>query len=565
MSNLSDTTDLSNYIKSGEWDLIRVEVVRNVVYYPCCPEEPFPDVTFRIFMRRRVLYYLFNIILPCIWLSVLSLIGFWLPPDSGEKVTLGITVLLAFSVFMLLVAENIPETSEMVPLIGVYLTTTMALTSMSIVLTVFVLHLHHAGQFAPHLSRPLYFFMTRRLANWVGMRNTVRRHEAFKVRNEKARALATSLNTNNNNNKRNKTTTEAHYTLNNNHNNDYDDYHDCDTNNIERHHHINSKLNNTNNINNMNNMDEEKYAHEVGEDDDALNDIRSSSSTPGGCCCCYLFNASETTRPPPMPKQQQQQQQAQTAASRRRHATRKQSIMAKKLTSRMVVAKCTPHMQQQQQQQSGLEATYLANSSNNLTATTTTMPHHASCCLVSPPPLLSPDTEAQWNNNPLQTTTTTTTATPPCLHHHPCAMCCCNPPNACTNRSSSANNCIRPPPALVNVNSVVKCQCQLQQQQQQQQQQCYYQPPPKQHHPIRTHRNRYIESLEIFSKSLKNYLKRQECDQAKDELQNEWKLVALIVDRLLFWLFTLLTMISSFILLLILPILKNRDMINKIF
>jgi len=74
--------------------------------------------------RRRRLIYLFiiksplNIILPCISLNVLSLLAFCLPPDAGEKVTLGITVLLSYSVFMLLVAENMPPTSEFVPLIG---------------------------------------------------------------------------------------------------------------------------------------------------------------------------------------------------------------------------------------------------------------------------------------------------------------------------------------------------------------------------------------------------------------------------------------------------------------
>ena len=79
---------------------------------------------------------------------------------------------------MLLVAENIPATSEMVPLIGVYLTTTMALTSTSIILTVFVLHLHHAGPFAPNLSKSFYYFMTRRIAYLIGMSHTVKRYEA---------------------------------------------------------------------------------------------------------------------------------------------------------------------------------------------------------------------------------------------------------------------------------------------------------------------------------------------------------------------------------------------------
>ena len=117
VTNRSARVDLNNYVYSGEWELLSISVIRNEVVYACCPE-PYPDVTFYVVMRRRTLYYLFNIIFPCLWLTVLSLLGFWLPPDSGEKITLGITVLLAFSVFMLLIAESMPATSEFVPLIG---------------------------------------------------------------------------------------------------------------------------------------------------------------------------------------------------------------------------------------------------------------------------------------------------------------------------------------------------------------------------------------------------------------------------------------------------------------
>ena len=87
--NKSNTTDLTNYIISGEWELKKVTVQRNVVYYPCCPNEPYPDLIFSIHIRRRILYYCTNIIFPCVWLSILSVVGFWLPTDSGEKITLG--------------------------------------------------------------------------------------------------------------------------------------------------------------------------------------------------------------------------------------------------------------------------------------------------------------------------------------------------------------------------------------------------------------------------------------------------------------------------------------------
>lgn len=53
-------------------------------------------------------------------MSALTLLVFLLPPDSGEKIALGVTVLLAFSVFMLAIAEKLPETSDSIPLIGRY-------------------------------------------------------------------------------------------------------------------------------------------------------------------------------------------------------------------------------------------------------------------------------------------------------------------------------------------------------------------------------------------------------------------------------------------------------------
>ena len=51
-----------------------------------------------------------------------------LPTSSGEKVTLGLTCFVAFSVFMLMVAEKVPATSDTVPIIGIYLTIVMSLT-----------------------------------------------------------------------------------------------------------------------------------------------------------------------------------------------------------------------------------------------------------------------------------------------------------------------------------------------------------------------------------------------------------------------------------------------------
>lgn len=90
---------------------------RNEIYYNCCPE-PYIDITFVIIIRRRTLYYFFNLIVPCVLIASMAVLGFTLPPDSGEKLSLGVTILLSLTVFLNMVAETMPATSDAVPLLG---------------------------------------------------------------------------------------------------------------------------------------------------------------------------------------------------------------------------------------------------------------------------------------------------------------------------------------------------------------------------------------------------------------------------------------------------------------
>uniref|UniRef100_A0A8C4JSB6 Cholinergic receptor nicotinic alpha 10 subunit n=1 Tax=Dromaius novaehollandiae TaxID=8790 RepID=A0A8C4JSB6_DRONO len=116
LHNRLDTGDLTDFVENVEWEVLGMPATRNVVTYGCC-SEPYPDVTYTLLLRRRASFYIFNLLLPCILISFLAPLGFYLPADSGEKVSLGVTVLLALTVFQLLVAESMPP-SESVPLIG---------------------------------------------------------------------------------------------------------------------------------------------------------------------------------------------------------------------------------------------------------------------------------------------------------------------------------------------------------------------------------------------------------------------------------------------------------------
>ncbi|XP_070212655.1 neuronal acetylcholine receptor subunit alpha-10-like [Littorina saxatilis] len=140
----SEEGDTSNYIANSEWELLAMLVEKNVRYYSCC-KEPYPDITFYILIRRRPLFYIFNMILPCILITLVALLGFYIPSDSGEKVTMGITTLLSMTVFMMLVTENMPPTSDVLPLIGIYYGMTIFIVSFATGMTVFTLNIHHKG------------------------------------------------------------------------------------------------------------------------------------------------------------------------------------------------------------------------------------------------------------------------------------------------------------------------------------------------------------------------------------------------------------------------------------
>ncbi|PIK42109.1 putative neuronal acetylcholine receptor subunit alpha-10 [Apostichopus japonicus] len=136
--------DISVYESSGEWALVSMPARREVTYYPCCPE-PYPIVSYDVIIKRSPLFYVMNLMLPCILLSAMILLGFCLPPDAGERITLTITVLLSLTVFQVLVAETLPPTSDVVPYISQYYALIIMLVGICTVLSIVTLSMHHRG------------------------------------------------------------------------------------------------------------------------------------------------------------------------------------------------------------------------------------------------------------------------------------------------------------------------------------------------------------------------------------------------------------------------------------
>lgn len=133
--------DLKDFHQSHEWDIMSVPAIRSVISPPGLAEF-YPEITFNITLRRKTLFYTCNLIIPCVSLSFLTVLTFYLPSESGEKISLCISILLSLTVFVLLPNELIPPTSIVVPLIGKYLLFTVIVVTLSIAVTVVVLNVH---------------------------------------------------------------------------------------------------------------------------------------------------------------------------------------------------------------------------------------------------------------------------------------------------------------------------------------------------------------------------------------------------------------------------------------
>ncbi|XP_066297379.1 neuronal acetylcholine receptor subunit alpha-10-like [Branchiostoma lanceolatum] len=142
LQNVSDAADLSDFADNGEWWLLGMPVRREEKFYSCCPE-PYPNLKFSINLRRRPMFYFFNLVLPCLILLLINPLVFYLPPDSGERMGFCMTILLALVVFLQLVSESLPKTSDNIPLIGKFFAGTIFLLGLTAMANIIILHLYY--------------------------------------------------------------------------------------------------------------------------------------------------------------------------------------------------------------------------------------------------------------------------------------------------------------------------------------------------------------------------------------------------------------------------------------
>lgn len=108
-------------VASPEWDYEIVNIEK-IVEWECCPNQSYPLMRLHLFLKRKPLYYMINLVVPTVITCYVSFFGMFSPSSNTgerlEKAFLGITTLLAVSLLMLTVSNTLPVTSVAIPLMG---------------------------------------------------------------------------------------------------------------------------------------------------------------------------------------------------------------------------------------------------------------------------------------------------------------------------------------------------------------------------------------------------------------------------------------------------------------
>ena len=105
LKSLTEEAQLDWYTVNSDWTL--QEYTTSVV-----TKLNYNLFYFKMKIKRQALYYSVIIILPTIFFAFLNPLVFILPVESGERVSLAMTILLSYAIFLTLVSASIPASSN---------------------------------------------------------------------------------------------------------------------------------------------------------------------------------------------------------------------------------------------------------------------------------------------------------------------------------------------------------------------------------------------------------------------------------------------------------------------
>ncbi|KAM4629843.1 5-hydroxytryptamine receptor 3A-like [Polymixia lowei] len=124
---------------TGEWQLLDITYRKEILG----SEDGFAidEIIFNIVVRRRATLYVVNLLIPSCFLITVDLFSFLLPPQSVDRSSFKMTLILGYTVFLLIMNDLLPVTGNTIPLINVFFSLCLALMVASLLETILITNL----------------------------------------------------------------------------------------------------------------------------------------------------------------------------------------------------------------------------------------------------------------------------------------------------------------------------------------------------------------------------------------------------------------------------------------
>ena len=138
LRNTSDTTNMHLYRKVAEWT-----IANNFVSTEFMIIDIYRIIRYNFTLQRTCTSCVMNVIVPIIILALLGLLAFFVPTESGEKLTYPMSIFLTLAVFLTIITLSLPESVDGVSYISSFVTFELAISATTLLCTVITLRLHH--------------------------------------------------------------------------------------------------------------------------------------------------------------------------------------------------------------------------------------------------------------------------------------------------------------------------------------------------------------------------------------------------------------------------------------
>ncbi|KAM3620591.1 uncharacterized protein V6R79_025694 [Siganus canaliculatus] len=150
---------------SGEWELVDILGETSILQFGI---DEWDIITFWVVIKRRPVLYVVNLLIPSSFLMLIDILSFYLPPHSVDRASFKMTLILGYTVFLLIMNDLLPSTANGTPIIGIYFSVCLALMVISLLETVIITNvLHHSSMKYQEIPNWVRVLVLKHIANLI--------------------------------------------------------------------------------------------------------------------------------------------------------------------------------------------------------------------------------------------------------------------------------------------------------------------------------------------------------------------------------------------------------------